>query len=41
VIQQIIETGVAQLETLDGEIFGGILNGGRLKIYREGQWSKQ
>jgi hypothetical protein len=35
VIQQITETGVPQLETLDGQILEGMVNGSRLKLYRD------
>jgi hypothetical protein len=36
VIKQVMETGVAQLETLNGELLGGMVNGSRLKPYKEG-----
>jgi hypothetical protein len=36
VIQRVTTTGVAWLETLNGEVFGGIVNGSWLKLYRDG-----
>ena len=39
VIQHVTEAGVAQLETLNREALGGMVNGSRLKIYRDGQMS--
>jgi len=36
VIKYMIEVGVAQLETLNGEVLGGLVNGSKLKIYRDG-----
>jgi hypothetical protein len=41
VIQHVTETGVAQLETLNGEVFGGMVNGSRLKLYRDDRQSVQ
>jgi hypothetical protein len=35
VIQHVTEEGVAQLETLNGEVLGGMVNGSRLKLYRD------
>jgi hypothetical protein len=35
VIQHVMEVGVAYLETLNGESLGGMVNGSRLKLYRE------
>jgi hypothetical protein len=37
VIKHVMEVGVAQLETLDGEALGGMVNGIRLKLYRDGR----
>jgi hypothetical protein len=37
VIKHVTETGVAQLETLNGEFLGGMVNGSRLKLYRDGR----
>jgi len=36
IIKYVIEVGVTQLETLNGEVLGGMVNGSRLKIYKEG-----
>jgi hypothetical protein len=36
VIQQVTETGVVWLETLNGEVFEGMVNGSWLKLYRDG-----
>jgi hypothetical protein len=36
VIQHVTEAGVVQLETLNGEAMGGMVNGSKLKIYRDG-----
>jgi hypothetical protein len=36
VIQHITETGVSQLETLDGEVMEEMVNGSQLKLYRNG-----
>jgi hypothetical protein len=41
VIQHVTKTGVAQLETLNGEVLGGMVNGSRLKLYRDDQQSAQ
>ena len=41
VIQQLIETFDAQLETLNGEVLEGMVNGSWLKIYRDGQQASQ
>jgi hypothetical protein len=35
VIQQLIETGVARLETLNGKVLEEMVNGSRLKLYRD------
>jgi hypothetical protein len=35
VIQQVTETGVAELETLNGEVLRGMVNGSQLKLYRD------
>jgi hypothetical protein len=35
VIQQITEMGVARLETLNGKVLEGMVNGSRLKLYRD------
>jgi hypothetical protein len=35
VIQQITETSVAWLETLDGKILKGMVNESQMKIYRD------
>ena len=35
VIQHVIETCVAQLETPNGEVLGGMVNGSQLKLYRD------
>jgi hypothetical protein len=35
VIKYVIEIGVVKLETLKGEILGGLVNGSRLKLYRD------
>jgi hypothetical protein len=40
VIQHVKER-VAWLETLNGEVFGGMVNGSRLKLYRDNQQSTQ
>jgi hypothetical protein len=37
VIQHVTEAGVVQLETLNGEALGGMVNGSRLKLYRDGR----
>jgi hypothetical protein len=37
VIQHVTEASVAQLETLNGESLGGMVNGIRLKLDRDGQ----
>jgi hypothetical protein len=37
VIQQVTEIGVVRLETLNGEVFGGMVNGSWLKLYRDGR----
>ena len=34
VSQQLTETGVARLETLNGEVLEGMVNGSQLKLYR-------
>jgi hypothetical protein len=36
VIQHATETGVAQLETLNGEVLGGMMNGSWMKLYKYG-----
>jgi hypothetical protein len=36
-LDQMTEIGVAQLETLNGELLGGMVNGSWLKPYKEGQ----
>jgi hypothetical protein len=41
VIQQPTETGVAWLETLNGEVFEGMVNGSRMKLYRDGRQDAQ
>jgi hypothetical protein len=35
VIRYVTEVGVVQLEQLDGQVMEGILNGSRLKMYRD------
>jgi hypothetical protein len=35
VIKQVTKACVAQLETLDGEVLGGMVNGSRLNLYRD------
>jgi hypothetical protein len=40
VIQHVTKAGVSQLETLNGEALGGMVNGSRLKIYRDGRPSE-
>jgi len=35
VIQQLTETGVAWLETLNGEVLEGMVNGSRLNLFRD------
>jgi hypothetical protein len=35
-IKYVIEAGVMHLETLNGEVLGGLVNGSWLKIYRDG-----
>jgi hypothetical protein len=37
VIKHVTEAGVVQLETLNGEVLGGMVNGSRLKLYRDSQ----
>jgi len=34
-IQNLIEVGVVHLKNLRGEIYGGLINGGRLKGYKD------
>jgi hypothetical protein len=41
VIQHVTEVGVVQLETLNGEVLGGMVNGSWLKLYRDSQPSVQ
>jgi hypothetical protein len=36
VIHHVTETGVAQLETLNGEVLGRMVNESQLKLYRDG-----
>ena len=36
VIKQPIETSIARLETLNGEVLEGLVNGSRQKLYRDG-----
>jgi hypothetical protein len=36
VIKYVTKSGVVQLETLNGEFLGGLMNGSQLKIYRGG-----
>jgi hypothetical protein len=40
-IHQVTETGVTQLETLNGEVFEGMVNGNRLKLYIDSRQSVQ
>jgi hypothetical protein len=35
VIKYVTEAGVVQLEMLNGEVLGGLVNGSRLKLYRD------
>jgi hypothetical protein len=35
VIKYVTEAGVVQLEMLNGEVLGGMVNGSRLKLYRD------
>jgi hypothetical protein len=37
IIKYVREASVVQLELLNGEVLGGIVNGIRLTLYREGQ----
>jgi hypothetical protein len=37
VIKYVTEAGVVQLEMLNGEVLGGMVNGSRLKLYRDGR----
>jgi len=37
VIQQLTETGVVQLQTTNGEVWEGMVNVSRLKLYRDGR----
>jgi len=37
VIQHMTEAGVTQLENLNGEALGGMVNGSRLKLNRDGR----
>jgi hypothetical protein len=37
VIKEVTKEGVAQLETLNGEVLRGLVNGSWLKLYREGR----
>jgi hypothetical protein len=39
VIQHVTETGVVQLETLNGKVLGGMVNGIQLKLYRDSRYS--
>jgi hypothetical protein len=39
VIQHVMEAGVAQLETLNGEPLGDMVNGSWLKLYRDNRLS--
>jgi hypothetical protein len=41
VIKYVTEEGAMQLETLNGEVLRGMVNGSRLKLYRDGQQSTQ
>ena len=40
-IQQVIEIGVVRLETLNEEVFGGMVNESQLKLYRDDKHSMQ
>lgn len=35
IIHKVVEAGVVQLVNLQGEIYGGLVNGGRLKLYKD------
>jgi hypothetical protein len=37
VIKYVMEIGAVQLEMLNGEVLGGLVNGSQMKIYRDGQ----
>jgi hypothetical protein len=37
IIKYVIEASVVQLETLNGEVLGGMVNGNRPKNYRDNQ----
>jgi hypothetical protein len=41
VIKRVIEVVVAQLETLNGEVLGGMVNGIHIKLYRDNRQSVQ
>jgi hypothetical protein len=36
VIRYVTDAGVVQLEQLDGQVMEGLVNGSRLKLYRDG-----